>query len=403
MRTIAFYFSLVLVFMIPWEDAVTVIDLGSLPRVVGLFVVAVWAATFLVTGRHRNLHPFHFAAYFFILWNIASIFWSFGFEETVQRILTYAQLFGLTVILWDLYTTPDALRAGLQAYILGAYVAIGSTVLNYLAGQEAYRYSGGRYAGAGLNANDLALILALGLPVAWHLAISAAHGGQSRILRLVDYAYIPASLFAILLTGTRTALFAILPALVFILGTFTRLRLSTRVFVFAALAGALFTLASQIPQTTLDRLATTGTSLAALDAGGRVEIWRYGTAVFPEHPLLGVGSGAFPEVNLLHAIAHNTFLSVLVELGIVGFVLFSITLGMAVFRAIRQFKWDSGLWLTVLLVWAVGAFTLTWEARKPTWLFLIFVVVSASLYNQRDESSVSAPDHWKLSYGGVWR
>ena len=37
----------------------------------------------------------------------------------------------LVFILWDLYTTRSALLAGLQAYILGAYVAVGSAVNNY--------------------------------------------------------------------------------------------------------------------------------------------------------------------------------------------------------------------------------------------------------------------------------
>jgi hypothetical protein len=44
------------------------------------------------------------------------------------------------------------------------------------------------------------------------------------------------------------------------------------------------------------------------------------------------------------------------------------------------------LWLTILLVWAIGAFSLTWEHRKPTWLFLSLVVVSADLSVRRGEA-----------------
>jgi hypothetical protein len=32
----------------------------------------------------------------------------------------------------------------------------------------------------------------------------------------------------------------------------------------------------------------------------------------------------------------------------------------------------------VLLVWAIGASTLTWEHRKTTWLFLTFAVAAAA-------------------------
>jgi len=52
---------------------------------------------------------------------------------------------------------------------------------------------------------------------------------------------------------------------------------------------------------------------------------------------------------------------------------------MVVYQAFRPPRWHSGLWLTVLAIWAIGVFTLSWEFRKPTWLFLSLVVISANL------------------------
>jgi O-antigen ligase len=382
MRTVAFWLSLILIFMIPWENGVTIAGLGTLVRVTGLFVAAFWVVTVLVTGKFRRPHPFHLAVYLFVLWNIVSAFWSLGGEETVQRIKTYFQLFGMAWLLWDLYTTSATLRAGAQAYILGAYVSIGSTLFNYFAGKEAYAFSGGRYTGSKLNAGDLALILALSLPVAWHLAVSAGDSKRSYVLKLVNYAYIPASLFAILLTASRIALFAIVPALLFIIGTFTRLKLSSRILAFAALIGALLVLQPHIPQSSIDRLATAGTSIAAGDLGGRMALWRAGITTFCQHPLLGVGSGAFRTVIELGGVTHNTFLSVLAELGIIGFVLFVVILAIVVYQAVHQPKRYSRLWLAVLSVWAIGVSAQTWEFKKPTWLFLSLVVISANLSSQ---------------------
>ena len=185
MRRVAFWLSLVLIFMIPWENSITVGSLGTLARVTGILAAAVWVGAVLVTGRFRKPHLFHMVVYLFVLWNVVSVFWSFGVQETVQRIKTYFQLVVLIWIIWDLYTTPEALKAGLQAYVLGACVAIGSTVGNYLAGNAFYDYALRRYTGAGLNANDLALILALGLPTAWHLAVSEVNEKASPVLKLV--------------------------------------------------------------------------------------------------------------------------------------------------------------------------------------------------------------------------
>jgi len=403
MRTVAYWLSLILIFMIPWENAVTVAGLGTLTRVTGLLVAAVWVGALVVTGRFRKPHQFHMAVFVFVLWNTGSVFWSFSVEETVERIETYFQLAGLVLLLWDLYTTPAALNAGLQAYVLGAHVAVGSTVYNYLAGKEAFAYSGGRYTGAGLNAGDLALILTLGLPVAWHLTTSAGNGIKSYILKPVNYAYIPVALFAILLTAARMALFAAIPAVLFVLGTSARVKPLLRILISVVSIGALFALQPYVPQSSRDRLTTTSASIAERDLGGRAAIWRESIAVFSEDPLLGVGSGALSTTIESGSVAHNTFLSVLAELGMIGFLLFAVMLAVAVYQAIRQPKWHSRLWLTVLTVWLIGVSAQTWEHRKPTWLFLSLVVVGAGLSTQRDESThcsefpVGRASLWSLS------
>ena len=87
--------------------------------------------------------------------------------------------------------------------------------------------------------------------------------------------------------------------------------------------------------------------------------------------------------------SHNSYLSVLVELGLIGFILFSLILAIAFVKAWHQPKWQSWFWLTVLAVWSIGAFTLTWEARKSTWLFLSFIVLSATLTDKTEEPVVA--------------
>lgn len=385
MRRIAFLFLLVLVFSIPWEDAVILGGLGTLTRGIGMVAAAAWLASVLVSGELRKPHLFHIFLYLFVLWNTISIFWTAGFGETVGRIKTFVQLAILAWILWDLIRTLAALRATLQAYILGAYISISGTVLNYLAGREVSEYSGGRYAGANLNANDLALILILGLPVAWHLAVSAGNSRKSQVLRWVNFAYIPAALFAIISTGSRMSLFAVVPALLYMLGSVKRLKPFSRMLILVALTGTLFVMQSYIPQSAVNRLGTAFESIANADLGGRVELWQATVGVFLEHPLLGVGSGALHVPSVLGGAAHNTFLSVLAELGPVGFALFVFMLAIAGFESIRRSNWHSGLWLTVLAIWAIGVAMLSWEHGKPTWLFLGLTVLSASLSRQVDQ------------------
>src|SRR5512146_2970785 len=98
MRRITYWLALILVFIIPWEDSISIPALGSIARLIGFVVAAFWAATMLLEGRFRKPHLFHVLALLFFLWNFLSIFWSLDTESTIQRIKTYSQVFLLLLI-----------------------------------------------------------------------------------------------------------------------------------------------------------------------------------------------------------------------------------------------------------------------------------------------------------------
>jgi O-antigen ligase len=135
------------------------------------------------------------------------------------------------------------------------------------------------------------------------------------------------------------------------------------------------------------RFSTIGIEIAKGDFNQRTLLWREGLASFVGHPLIGVGSNNYRSVTSLNKVAHNSFLSVLVEVGLIGFTLFGIILTIAVIKALSQPKWDKSFWLTVLVVWAICAFSLTYEHTKATWLFLSLLIASAALPRYRDEAA----------------
>lgn len=385
MNSVALLFSLVLVFTIPWENAVTVSDVGTLTRVIGALAAALWLGSAVAAGGFRKPHPLHVCLSLFVLWNVLSIYWTADLELTMLRIGTYVQLLLFSLMLWDLCRTSEALRAALIAYMLGMYITVGSVIHNYLSGQQMEGFAEGRLTGSGLNACDLVLVLTLGLPIAWHLATTAKDGIKDRVVSFVSYASIPASLFAITLTATRTALFVTIPAVLFMVGTANRLRPISRILIFALLIGTLFAVQPHIPRSTIERLATASESVSGADLGGRVALWRAAIPIFLEHPLLGIGSGALLSPRELDEVVHNTFLSVLAEVGLIGFILFLIALGTAVYQALNQPRGMSSLWITIISIWTIGVCTLTWEYSKATWLFLSFVVISANAYSYHTE------------------
>jgi O-antigen ligase len=263
--------------------------------------------------------------------------------------------------------------AGLQAYVLGSYVCIASTVSNYLSGTTAAQWEV-RYSATGVNAVDLALLLLLGIPLAWHLFLITDER-KNRILKIINIAYIPLAVFAVFLTASRTSLFAIVPAIIFILWP-KRLNAGRVMIVLVFLAVSLFIIWSILPAQVFERLATTFSSIGSADIGGRVSLWGKTIAVFLEHPIIGSGSGTLKMA--IGTWAHQTFLSVLAETGLIGFLLFIFTIAFVVNQAARMPNENSRLWFSVLFVWIIGILALSWETKKATWLLLNFVIMEGA-------------------------
>jgi O-antigen ligase len=380
--------------MIPWEGVIRIAGLGTGSKMMGYLLTAFWLVTVLYTKRLRKPAPFQIVFYLFVLWNALTVYWSADPDETLAFVSTYAQLLILAFIWWDLYTTRASILAGLQAYVLGAYVSVGGAIANYFSGYSFYDHYD-RYSPGETNPDGFGFIMVLGLPVAWFLGATLKGTKFSGLLKLINYVYIPTALLGIALSGTRTALIAAVPAMVYGLSTLTRVRLWARIAIFLLFAGAAFILVPGLQeQRSFQRLGTTTTELTEGDLNNRTNNWQEGLAVFAEHPFIGVGSGMYPTVNSWGKAAHNTFLSILVEAGLIGFGLFGILMIMTALSAWRlSSRWDARFWLTTLLVWTIGASTLSWGHRKPTWLFLNLVIASAAVVISQRQEVVTPSRH----------
>jgi O-antigen ligase len=137
---------------------------------------------------------------------------------------------------------------------------------------------------------------------------------------------------------------------------------------------------SILPAGAIERLATVFSSIGAADIGGRVNLWKEAITVFLDHPLLGSGSGTLSTV--IGALSHQTYLSVLAETGLVGFLLFFCILAVVLNQASRLPKEYSGLWFSVFFIWAIGVLSLSWEFTKATWLIFSFVIIEGAALQQ---------------------
>ncbi len=397
-RKLAQISALFFIFTIPWENAFTLGSLGSVSRLAGLAAAGLWVVSVIFRKGVRSFNIFHLFVFAFLLYNVSTIFWTLEYDYTRERATTYLQMAIQIWMLWDLITTEKMLRSAMRAFLLGAYVTIGSTIANYLSGTLISEWEYGRFSGGGQNAVELALILSLCFPFAWHLASTQKPGKWSTLLKFFYYLFIPASLFAIILTGSRTALFTIVPGLLYIMISFGRFKPVYRIIGLFVFLVAVFVGQSLLPQATLERLSTIGSSIASGDLGGRMALWRQSLEIFVDHPILGIGSGSLAAPDQLGAVTHNTFISILTETGLVGFSLFLGILVTAILQSLKQPRAYILVCITTLLTWVVGVQSLTYEYTKPTWFFLSLIAISAGVIDrvtaakEKPEALLASPE-----------
>lgn len=378
---LTFASGVLMVFLVPWERLVTFSGLGTISRLAGLLCACIWLLAVLTRGL-RLPSLFHVLFAIFILWNIFSLFWSIAPERTLERVLVYARMFWLSIFIWDVFRSISSTDAVYQAYILGAWFPAMSTIKNFRAGVES---EFGRFSSAGDNMNTTAIVLALALPMAIKLSFAskAFHGRLAWPLRYFNLAFVLVGLFAISLTGTRFALLMSLPTLAYAVLLLNSELRGVKKVVVGLLAGSAMILAVQmVPEQLLQRLSSVGSELASGDLTGRLTYWKLGLELWSETPWIGVGSSNFHLALTTHLgrprSAHNSFIAILVELGLVGLVLavaIVIFVGVQVFLRARAHDWFP---LTLFAVWLLGNLPLTFFHSKSSWLILTSLVTYAA-------------------------
>jgi O-antigen ligase len=139
------------------------------------------------------------------------------------------------------------------------------------------------------------------------------------------------------------------------------------------------------PEQVVERLGTT-TDQEGASLGGRLKLWGAGFNAFTRKPLIGYGVSGFkravtPELGILALVAHNSFLSVLVEEGLIGLVLYSLML-LTVFLSLLRIpgRLERRFGLVLMLTLGVAMSPLTWEDNKVTWLILSFLAGMSAIH-----------------------
>lgn len=387
------------VFSMPIEKAIEIPGLGTISKLAGLIAMGAGVLAVAVQGRFRIPGVIQLLLAGFVVWAAVTVRWSIAADLTFERTVTYVQLLTLILLIWEFCSEERHIEGLLAAYVLGTLVPACDTLQRFLLGKMTY-YN--RYATTGFDPNDLALTLALSIPIAYYLSL--------RSKGLVAWVYrvqILAAAGTIFLTASRGGTFAMLIGLSLILWTLHTLPVRNRIGIVVAITLAVIGAIAVVPASSWQRLGTAASEVSQGTLNSRTVLWKAGFDAFETMPFGGIGAGAYPEASAkvigrpwaFVPVAHNSFISVLVETGLIGFAIFAAMLGLLYRSAARMRGITRSFWLTLLVVWTVGVLSLTWEYRKPTWLLFGLVAAHAACVKQEDQQDIEQPMDCKLDFG----
>jgi O-antigen ligase len=314
----------------------------------GLLLVLSWVAL-LATSQEERANIFDFSGFawiviVFIGWAALSVTWaehSGPVIETIQRVVQNALLFP---IVFSAIRTRRQLMWLLGCFVIGAVVSAA-----YGIAVPTDPHATERLSGAVGNANEVAASLVAAAALAG--ALAAALRDQPA-LRLVAAIGVPLCAYSLVLTVSRGGLVAFGASLLAAIAIGGRWRGRVIVLALVAAIGCVTYFAFFAPAEARQRVTT-------IEGGtGRTDVWKVGWRMVENDPWRGVGAGNFSTSSIHYLlrpgsikrddfivdtpkVAHNMYLEVLAEIGILGLVLFLAILGFSlvcIIRAIRAFK-----------------------------------------------------------------
>jgi O-antigen ligase len=314
-----------------------------------------------------------------------SIFWSINAEETASRFAVLSSLVLLFVALTLTRFDRAAFDRFESALILGGVLVVGYGLaqLLLLGGFPTPDGGAARFGNDLLGPNNQAASLLLPIAISAGRALSgsirwrAVHGAALLLLAL-----------GVVMTGSRGGLLAMVITLgaIVVFGAVKRAAAVALVAAATVVVGVVLLInPGGIGQRQLE-LQT--------DASGRDSIWTIGLHACSEYCLTGAGWGSFPtvyatelpevpEARILYRgssfEAHNIFLLVGVEAGVVGLLLLLMALGVALAGALRLPVAMRGPPVAALLGIVSSGFFLSNLEYKFFWAVLMYVVVAESL------------------------
>lgn len=399
-KQITFFLLLAFTALMITENTLRVSILHHQFAIVSIFAVALFIAWFIKTILFGCQIASQFIYLTFVLgWFAFSTVWSVAPSTTILSFSVFASVCLFAVIFYDLIDNHQDLMLCWQLFVFGALIA--SIVLLNQSIHHQFIYYDDRASAFGYNPNDIAYIFVL--PIVFISYI--IDNSKNKIILYVNLLYIWFASVSIILTGSRTSIICLIAALIYLMYHYrrplTKLKSVVTLLLIIGISGFFIMKYTSLatadiyhvtyqPVKTSDATAMVSNSPAPTFeqavykpsfSNGRTAVWLAGFKAAKQHFLIGTGFNTFAnemeDVNGLYISAHNIFLQLWVETGVIGlglFLIWYLQLGLASLTSAPK-----QMLVTMFLIVTIVASLNNILLMKQTWFFFATILVLNNL------------------------
>lgn len=353
--------------------AMNIGGLGSLLKLIAFVPVAIW-----LFGSHRVFFNAEIkASIFFVVWCGLSTFWSIDTGDSVIRTITQVS-FLLLLFSASAYDYSDYELDYLRRCLIWSSRITAIIVL--LTGS----YAQSRLVLSGIITENPNYICAYFLFAVSGAAINLMSGDKSKISKIISVIELIIYLYITFATGSRGGLFAVVaPVIITILfysenknidiSMFAR---KTVIIIFIVVAMGI--VMSYMPSEIVNRF--TAEAIKTSNGTGRYDLWEDSISAFKDsniiRQLVGYGTATARDITYLfhfriHNVIHNIFVESLIEIGVIGLLLYICHIASFFICAIRRREVFS---YSIMLGMIVISVSSSLYAFKPYWNIMLFIL-----------------------------
>jgi O-antigen ligase len=358
----------------------------TLTKVLGILSIMAFSVKGLFEGKFRKPDVTIMSLVLFIMFGLLSVVWAISPEIAIAHFQTAIGLLILYVICSSYMITEKEFNILKTFVLIGGIFAGILLVFNFATGHNYYSSTRTTIEYGGMLANPNSWSISLLMPVS--ICVGMIITRESKTEKALFILIFLVMLFGLIATGSRKTLLGVGTILI-VYNIFSKKKITSGIIV----AAAVFVVLSCAPDYIIARFGN-----AFQDRGsGRLDIWYVGWKALENYWLCGAGLSNFPLAYNQYSIyaphyegftrgPHNTYLSILVELGIVGGTLMFFALKLhyqKIKSRFAEYGMDEIMLKATFWGMIITSFFSTNLWDKSFWFLFMMIMMHKNVYESR--------------------